>query len=155
VDAFVDADRVRHKAILDLAKSLAADDIRRMRDEHLRAPEQAFRRFPRLLPESRSPAAAVLSEVFRSVAQDAKAARWMPNDALDLLHVIVPLAYVDGLVLDGQWARRVKRIGFGPPGFAQVFAMGAIDSFLEWFERRAAALQNAEAPFKLRGPRDT
>jgi hypothetical protein len=75
----------------------------------------------------------LLSRLIRSLIEEAKAYRWMPNDAFDFTHSIVPLVYADAVFLDKQWKARIERLSLEGP-YARVFYGNQCGAFLDWFE---------------------
>lgn len=56
--------------------------------------------------------------------------RIVPNDSMDFMHFVVPLAHCDAVVVDSKWediARKMKL----PEGYARVYRVTAISSLLE------------------------
>lgn len=66
-------------------------------------------RRPPSAPARRMPTEDVFREITRQLLRD-KTARLGPQDMRDLFHMIVPVSYLDYVVLDGGWAYRAEEI---------------------------------------------
>jgi hypothetical protein len=54
-----------------------------------------------------------------------------PNEWVDLLHTIVPVAYFDFVLLDKRWCHFIRKVlPLKPPNIAQVFSAGDLEKFL-------------------------
>lgn len=118
------------------------DQVIQMRTEFLGDPEYraAVLRVPTAVEIQRG-TRLILREVMSLIVRDA-ASPFLENDALDLLHTSVPVAYCDHVLLDSRWATiarqasaRLRKSGMRFP-FAQVHSgrRGGLTSFLAGLE---------------------
>ena len=55
-----------------------------------------------------------------------------PNEWIDLLHTVVPVAYFDFVLLDKRWCHFIRKVlPLKPPDIAQVFSPGDLEKFLK------------------------
>ncbi|MFQ5882261.1 MAG: hypothetical protein ACE5I9_07285 [Candidatus Methylomirabilales bacterium] len=77
------------------------------------------------------PARYVFNQLMKQVAKEDFPIE--PNDAVDLLHTIVPLAYCDMIVLNGHWADLVRKMGH-QCGLGRAYPVNQLETFLSEFE---------------------
>lgn len=118
------------------------DQVQQMRSEYLGDPKyraDVLRMAPAV--EIERGTRLILREVMSLIVRDA-ASPFLENDALDLLHTSVPVAYCDHVLLDSRWATiarqasaRLRKAGMPFP-FAQVHSgrRGGLASFLAGLE---------------------
>jgi hypothetical protein len=58
--------------------------------------------------------------------------RMTPNEWMDLLHTVVPVAYFDFVLLDKRWCHFVREVlPLKPPDIARIFSQSDLEKFLE------------------------
>lgn len=95
----------------------------------------------------------ILREMVRPLSLQQKM-KLSPNDALDFLHGVVPIAYSDYVLLDKRWAslgkqavQRLRRAGHASQ-MAEIFSgkRGQIEAFLATLERGSKSPNQTPAP---------
>jgi hypothetical protein len=79
------------------------------------------------------PAAFVFNELVRILAAE-RGFTFTLNDAKDLFHATVPVAYSDFVLLDKYWTPRVRKIVM-PDRKSFAFSEPELDEFLDAFEQ--------------------
>lgn len=95
-------------------------------------PDEVERQLPVLYHAG--PTLYLIGRIVRALIQEAKSHRWMPNDAFDFSHALVPIVYADAVFIDKQWKQRIERLEL-EGSFAKLFYGYEIPQFLEWFEQ--------------------
>lgn len=115
-------------------KAAVSRKVARYREEYVKDPGNFDIRYPIQLFDKARPAGFVLRELMRIIAKQAKSHTWMPNDGMDFVHAVVSAAYSDFVLLDRQWAERVRALPL-PPNHTRVYYRYEIDQFLAAFEQ--------------------
>jgi hypothetical protein len=131
IDAFEREDRAAHKNELQIARDAMAQQVADWAKRYDAMPAEAKQAFVPIV--GAGPTLQIATTVFRAVLDEAKGYKWMPNDAYDFTHAIVPLAYADAVFLDKQWKRRMERLTL-PEGVARIFYGAETCEFLDWLE---------------------
>lgn len=125
IDEIATDDPDQHREFLAQVKSAMATHVAVWQ-------ERALAEFPVI--SHAGPTLHVLTALVRLLVKERKSHKWMPNDAFDFAHALVPLVYADAIFLDRHWKNRIERMNLKGP-LARVFYGYEADAFLDWFER--------------------
>jgi hypothetical protein len=93
--------------------------------------------FPLIPFSAEQPTRYVFTHLMRALASE-RGYTFTPNDGMDLVHTVVPVAYADFVLLDKSWTGRVRSLSM--PGRAvYAFYEAEIDQFLDALEQVSAS----------------
>jgi hypothetical protein len=93
--------------------------------------------YPLIPFNAQHPAHYVFVQLMRALASES-GFTFTPNDGMDLVHTVVPVAYADFVLLDRSWAHRVRSLSM-PGRRVYAFYEPEIDQFLDALEQVSAS----------------
>ena len=131
VDRFVAEDPRRNAEFMAFCKKTMAANIDVWRGRYLADPSNVEAQFP--IVTGMGPVMKIFTALLRVIVKESKSHAWMPNDAFDFVHCVVPLACSDIIFLDKHWKRRVQQL----PADVQpkrIYYGQEVEDFLKDFE---------------------